>query len=250
MRGFVLILLSIRSTWFVSWIKQTIITKKKSELLKFKAWTTNFFFTYIASSTNTPHLVPDRYCMNKNNHQRKAPSHVALSWSRKTKNTHLATKISHEKNGITQIYPEKATILLVPLVGNRKKAKSRDGSHISVNEFGRYTPIECVRVLVSCSDLRLKLDLERRIYIAVRTGEPIFLKKERYARNAAALFLFDERVITPFQTCRWRPPAIRWLWRVCWWWIPVRRFTTILRPSQFKYMDSVMHRAHSQQRRD
>ena len=57
------------------------------------------------------------------------------------------------------LYPEKATILLVPLVGNLKKAKSLDGSHISVREFGRYPPIECVRVLVSCSDLRLKLDL-------------------------------------------------------------------------------------------
>jgi hypothetical protein len=78
---------------------------------------------------------------------------------RPTENTFLVTKL-HMKIGMTGIYPEKATILLVPLVGNRKKAKSRDGSHISVSEFGRYPPIECVRVLVSCSDLRLKLDLE------------------------------------------------------------------------------------------
>ena len=56
---------------------------------------------------------------------------------------------SNLKKSVTRIHPEKATILLVPLVGNRKKAKSRDGSHISVSEFGRYTPIECVRVLVS-----------------------------------------------------------------------------------------------------
>ena len=78
---------------------------------------------------------------------------------RKKKKYKLTTKFQHEKKVKPDLYPEKATILLVPLVGNRKKAKSREGSHISVSEFGRYPPTECVRVLVSCSDLRLKLSL-------------------------------------------------------------------------------------------
>lgn len=90
----------------------------------------------------------------------------------------LKSHLTKKFQSITRIYPEKATILLVPLVGNRKKAKSRDGSHISVSEFGRYTPIECVRVLVSCSDLRLKLDLEESD-TAVRTGEAIKILKEQ-----------------------------------------------------------------------
>ena len=91
---------------------------------------------------------------------------------RPTENT-FSDEASPEKS-ITQFYPEKATMLLVPLVGNRKKAKSRDGSHISVSEFGRYPPTECVSVLVSCSDLRLKLDLEESDTArAVRIGKPV-----------------------------------------------------------------------------
>jgi hypothetical protein len=99
---------------------------------------------------------------------------------RPTENT-FSLHMKRKKN-ITRFYPEKATILLVPLVGNRRKAKSRDGSHISVSEFGRYPPTECVRVLVNCRDLRLKLDLEESKYRAVRIGEPIKFLKEIHTR--------------------------------------------------------------------
>ena len=53
-------------------------------------------------------------------------------------------------------------MLRAPLVGNRKKAKSRDGSHISVSVLGRYPPTECVRLFVRCIDRFRKLELSRR----------------------------------------------------------------------------------------
>ena len=49
------------------------------------------------------------------------------------KNT-FSHKGSHIKS-TTRIYSVKATILLV---GNRKKTKYWEGSHIPVSEFGRY----------------------------------------------------------------------------------------------------------------
>lgn len=57
-------------------------------------------------------------------------------------------------------YPLRATMHLAPLVGSLRKAKSRDGSHISVRVFGRYPPTECVRLLPICMDLRLRLELK------------------------------------------------------------------------------------------
>ena len=55
----------------------------------------------------------------------------------------------------------KATIHRAPLVGSRRNAKSREGSHISVNVFGRYPPTECVKVFVICIDFRRRLDLSK-----------------------------------------------------------------------------------------
>jgi len=49
-------------------------------------------------------------------------------------------------------------MLRVPLVGNLKYAKSRTGSHISVNVGGKYSPTECPSVLVICNDFLLKID--------------------------------------------------------------------------------------------
>ena len=47
----------------------------------------------------------------------------------------------------------------VPLVGSLRKAKSLDGSHISVSVFGRYPPIDDVIFFVKCIDRLRKFDL-------------------------------------------------------------------------------------------
>lgn len=56
------------------------------------------------------------------------------------------------------IVPDNATMLRAPLVGSRRKAKSRDGSHISVSVLGRYPPTECVRLFVRCIDRFRRLE--------------------------------------------------------------------------------------------
>jgi len=66
---------------------------------------------------------------------------------------------SEDKTMTCGIDPERATILRAPLDGNRRDAKSREGSHISVNVLGRYPPTECVKLFVICIDLRLRLDV-------------------------------------------------------------------------------------------
>jgi len=65
-----------------------------------------------------------------------------------------------QKNRIQKSHPERATIVLAPLTGKRRNAKSRLGSHISVRVLGRYPPTECVNVFVICIDFRFKLDLD------------------------------------------------------------------------------------------
>jgi hypothetical protein len=56
-------------------------------------------------------------------------------------------------------YPLKATTQREPLVGSRRKAKSLEGSHISVTALGRYVPTEAVRFFVRFSDRLRRLDL-------------------------------------------------------------------------------------------
>ena len=73
-----------------------------------------------------------------------------------------ALRQSHRNVSESGTYPDNATMLRAPLVGSRKKAKSRDGSHISVSVLGRYPPTECVRLFVRCIDRFLKLELSMR----------------------------------------------------------------------------------------
>ena len=71
------------------------------------------------------------------------------------------------KNGVlitiglhnSQTHPLIATTHRAPLTGSFKKAKSRDGSHISVRLFGRYPPTDDVIFFVSFMECRRKLDL-------------------------------------------------------------------------------------------
>jgi hypothetical protein len=67
------------------------------------------------------------------------------------------------RRGDCWTYPLKATIQREPLVGSRRKAKSLEGSHISVTALGRYVPTEAVRFFVRFSDRLRRLDLGSRI---------------------------------------------------------------------------------------
>ena len=60
---------------------------------------------------------------------------------------------------MTIAYPLIATMHFAPLVGNLRWAKSREGSHISVNVLGKYPPTDEVRVLVRFNDRLRTLDL-------------------------------------------------------------------------------------------
>jgi hypothetical protein len=65
-----------------------------------------------------------------------------------------------KKEARSDTYPLNATTHRAPLVGSLRKAKSREGSHISVSVFGRYPPIEYVRLFVICIDLLRRIDLQ------------------------------------------------------------------------------------------
>ncbi len=58
-------------------------------------------------------------------------------------------------------HPLRATTHLAPLTGSFKKAKSRDGSHISVSVFGKYPPTDVVKFLVSFMDRRRNASLSK-----------------------------------------------------------------------------------------
>ena len=60
-----------------------------------------------------------------------------------------------------RMYPLSATTQRTPLTGSFKKAKSLEGSHISVNVFGRYPPTDEVMFFVKFIDLRIKNFLDR-----------------------------------------------------------------------------------------
>jgi hypothetical protein len=62
-------------------------------------------------------------------------------------------------SGKEATHPLSATMHRVPLVGSRRKAKSRDGSQTSVSAVGRYPPTEDVMFFVRCNDRRRKLEL-------------------------------------------------------------------------------------------
>lgn len=91
-----------------------------------------------------------------------------MTWGIVLQNSQKRPGCDSEGHAVT--YPLRATTHRAPLVGSRRNAKSRDGSHISVSVFGRYPPMECVRLFVTCIDLRRRLELPRRYQSALRSG--------------------------------------------------------------------------------
>ena len=121
-------------------------------------------------------------------------------------------------------HPLSDTMHRAPLVGSRRKAKSREGSHTSVSALGRYPPTDDVIFFVRCSDRRFKLDLggmiSRPIY-SNRTGRTRRPRSSSYlrtprTRRLAHAFLPD---------CRSTPKDSRGTGRFWSRW-PRRRFPT------------------------